>query len=170
MEGFLEKKGSLVKSWRRRLFVLTSKRLRYHLQHSYEPQKGEILLSDITDIAVDVGGDMVASSAGSDSKGASGGLFRKNSTAAPVGVLTLTCSSRLLHLRGPTSDIDRWFSEIKAVLARLKAASTPVDPEVGQLRKCVPPPPLAPPLLHPPTHPNLRHSIRLLGVVTHSLM
>ncbi len=133
MEGFLEKKGSLVKSWRRRLFVLTSKRLRYHLQHSYEPQKGEILLSDIVDVAVDVGGDMAASSAGADAKG-SGGLFRKNSSVAPVGVLTLTCAGRLLHLRGPTSDIDRWFSEIKAVVARLKAAASPVDPEVGAWR------------------------------------
>jgi hypothetical protein len=130
LEGFLEKKGSLVKSWRRRLMVLTSKRLRYHLQHSYEPQKGEILLSDVLDVTVDMG--ELGSGSTESRASTSGGMFRKSSSASStVSVLTFVCTGRELQLRGSTSDIERWFTEIKAVLARLKAPPVaPVDPEV----------------------------------------
>ena len=131
LECFLEKEGSLVKSWRRRLFVLTTKRLRYHIQHSYEPQKGEILLSDILDVTADLSGDTSALPAPE----AKAGLFRRSQSMSTttVAVITVSCTGRQLRLRGPSQDIEKWFVELKAVLSRMKAAATSADPEVGRV-------------------------------------
>ncbi len=133
LEGFLEKEGSLVKSWRRRLFVLTTRRLRYHLQHSYEPQKGEIMLTDINDVSTDLAGDSSAVAV-PDAK-PQGGLFRRSqSISTPtVAVMTVSCPSRQLRVRGATQDIEKWCAEIKGVLVRIKAATVAIEPEVRTL-------------------------------------
>ena len=41
-QGWLEKKGSLVKSWKRRFFVLTSSELSYFTDETLKQQKGSV--------------------------------------------------------------------------------------------------------------------------------
>ena len=122
--GFLEKKGSLVKSWRRRLFILTPLRLRYHLQHSYEPCKGEIKLGDVTDVSVfgiDTPGD-----------GRRGSFFGKTSDVTPLMTLKVSTEGRELLLRGPQPELEKWLEHIKSAVARFRAppATSAADAEL----------------------------------------
>ena len=49
-QGVLTKQGGLVKSWKRRTFVLTGERLTYHVGDGSDPPQGIIMLRQITDV------------------------------------------------------------------------------------------------------------------------
>ncbi len=114
--GHLEKQGSRVKSWRRRLFVLTNNRLRYHENHSYEPAKGELSLADIVDVGV-------FNAAEEESTPRRGSFFGRAKQESELFTIRITSSSRELLLRGSQADMEGWLEDIKAAVARFKDVS-----------------------------------------------
>ena len=115
-EGFLYKKGGIIKSWSRRFFVLSHQSLCYFRSEDHEQLEplGRIFLSDIVSI----------SSEGNEKKKAF--------------VFVLHTKKRAVLLQGSnTEDRDRWVEMIQRSLETDKEAEKK-DPFRKSLRKLTP--------------------------------